>query len=280
MTPYHLASTRLEPPLSLLPSSWQAFPTLSSNNCSSSPDELCEPLPELDSCVCRVHVDDAPVFVSAADIAALAGPKVLAAALASRLPIGAPPPEHYGNGAYSLCATATCAGLGNLVTLYTRGTPEAPLMDQTAIVRVVVNGTRVAHLANRQSVVSLAQGTYTFRNPPSFMSVHELTARDAIYETDALIDHLVYHANTAPFISKALIQFLVTSNPSPRYVASVVAAFKTGQYEGEVFTGQHGDLGAAVTALLLVSAGRGIELIHPPLMSLCSTSPAPPFPPS
>ena len=39
------------------------------------------------------------------------------------------------------------------------------------------------------------------------------------------INHLASHNNTAPFISKALIQFLTTSNPSPAYVERVANAF-------------------------------------------------------
>lgn len=39
------------------------------------------------------------------------------------------------------------------------------------------------------------------------------------------LDNLYNHANTAPFISKQLIQHLVTSNPSPAYVARVATVF-------------------------------------------------------
>ena len=46
----------------------------------------------------------------------------------------------------------------------------------------------------------------------------EAYSRDAERETDALIDHLFYHPNTAPNLCVILIQRLVTSNPSPRYV--------------------------------------------------------------
>ncbi|MEM6630463.1 MAG: DUF1800 family protein [Bacteroidota bacterium] len=39
------------------------------------------------------------------------------------------------------------------------------------------------------------------------------------------LDHLARHANTAPFISKALMQFMTTSNPSPGYVSRVSKVF-------------------------------------------------------
>ena len=52
---------------------------------------------------------------------------------------------------------------------------------------------------------------------------------------------LAQHENTAPFISKQLIQRLVTSNPSPDYVGRVATVFRQTQ----------GNLGAVVQALLL-----------------------------
>jgi uncharacterized protein (DUF1800 family) len=48
-----------------------------------------------------------------------------------------------------------------------------------------------------------------------FMVVHDAAERDAHYETEALLDHLLYHKNCPPFISRALIQRFTTSNPSP-----------------------------------------------------------------
>lgn len=58
------------------------------------------------------------------------------------------------------------------------------------------------------------------------------------------LDALVNHANTGPFISRQLIQRLVTSNPSPGYVYRVAQAFAN---DG---TGARGNLGAVVRAIL------------------------------
>jgi uncharacterized protein (DUF1800 family) len=66
---------------------------------------------------------------------------------------------------------------------------------------------------------------------------------------DAL-DNIVGHPNVAPFISKQLIQKLVTSNPSPLYVARVVQVFEN---DG---TGRRGNLGAVVKAILLDPEAR------------------------
>jgi uncharacterized protein (DUF1800 family) len=59
------------------------------------------------------------------------------------------------------------------------------------------------------------------------------------------LDTLFNHPNTAPFISKQLIQRLVTSNPSPAYVKRVAARF--------VNNGQNvrGDMKAVIEAVLL-----------------------------
>jgi uncharacterized protein (DUF1800 family) len=66
---------------------------------------------------------------------------------------------------------------------------------------------------------------------------------------DAL-DNLFNHPNVAPFITRQLIQRLVTSNPSPAYVQRVAAVFAN---DG---TGRRGNLGAVVKAILLDTEAR------------------------
>jgi len=65
------------------------------------------------------------------------------------------------------------------------------------------------------------------------------------------LDILFAHPNLGPFIGKQLIQFLVTSNPSPAYVARVSAAF------ADNGSGVRGDLRAVVRAILLDPEARG-----------------------
>ena len=64
------------------------------------------------------------------------------------------------------------------------------------------------------------------------------------------LDALFTHANTAPFISKLLIQRLVTSNPSPGYVYRVARKFENNG------SGTRGDLGAVVRAILTDNEAR------------------------
>jgi uncharacterized protein (DUF1800 family) len=59
-----------------------------------------------------------------------------------------------------------------------------------------------------------------------------------------LINVLANHHNTAPFISRQLIERLVTSNPSPQYIQRVVNVFNDNGH------GLYGDIGAVVAAIL------------------------------
>jgi uncharacterized protein (DUF1800 family) len=65
------------------------------------------------------------------------------------------------------------------------------------------------------------------------------------------LDRLFSHNNTAPFISKQLIQRLVTSNPSPAYVARVAAVF------ADNGAGVRGSLAHVYAAILLDDEARG-----------------------
>jgi uncharacterized protein (DUF1800 family) len=83
---------------------------------------------------------------------------------------------------------------------------------------------------------------------------------DAAQALERVLDSLMNHPNTAPFIGRQLIQFLVSSNPSPGYVQRVATAFTNGRFTagGASFgAGQRGDLAATVAAVLLDAEARG-----------------------
>jgi uncharacterized protein (DUF1800 family) len=65
------------------------------------------------------------------------------------------------------------------------------------------------------------------------------------------LDALFKHPNVGPFMGRQLIQKLVTSHPSPAYVARISAVFDN---NGK---GVRGDLGAVVRAILLDQEARG-----------------------
>ncbi|MEM9081487.1 MAG: DUF1800 domain-containing protein [Verrucomicrobiota bacterium] len=64
------------------------------------------------------------------------------------------------------------------------------------------------------------------------------------------IRHLFEHGNCPPFVSKSLIQFLVTSNPTPAYVERIANVFIN---DG---TGTRGNLAAVVKAILMDPEAR------------------------
>lgn len=69
------------------------------------------------------------------------------------------------------------------------------------------------------------------------------------------VKSLVAQPSTAPFIVKKLIQQLVTSNPSPRYIRDVVAVF-----------GERGNLKAVVRAILTHAEASNGKKLKPPML--------------
>ncbi|MEP6633731.1 MAG: DUF1800 domain-containing protein, partial [Luteimonas sp.] len=69
------------------------------------------------------------------------------------------------------------------------------------------------------------------------------------------LDNIFNHPNVGPFIARQLIQRLVTSNPTPGYVARVAAAFDHSRRAGLPLD-QRGDLKAVVKAILLDPEAR------------------------
>jgi uncharacterized protein (DUF1800 family) len=75
-------------------------------------------------------------------------------------------------------------------------------------------------------------------------------ASDPSGDLKIALDTLFNHPNTPIFVSKQLIQHLVTSNPSPAYLQRVAAVFKdNGQ-------GVRGDMQAVITAILMDDEAR------------------------
>jgi uncharacterized protein (DUF1800 family) len=75
--------------------------------------------------------------------------------------------------------------------------------------------------------------------------------RTTTQDLDSVIDNVFNHPNVGPFIGRQLIQHLVTSNPSPSYIARVATVFNN---NGQ---GVRGDLKAVVKAILMDPEARG-----------------------
>lgn len=96
---------------------------------------------------------------------------------------------------------------------------------------------------------------------PATAKVCQTTTQDgtATQHLSQAINNIFLHDNLPPFICKQLIQHLVTSNPSPAYVARVVAKFKDSKGDG---TGSRGDMKTVIRAILEDDEARGPQ---PPL---------------
>ncbi|ASJ76493.1 DUF1800 domain-containing protein [Granulosicoccus antarcticus] len=86
----------------------------------------------------------------------------------------------------------------------------------------------------------------------------ELAAgQSAEADLNAALDNIFNHPNVGPFISKQLIQRLVTSNPSDGYVRDVTAVFNQNAI------GERGSLGSVIKAILMHTEARQGHLQEP-----------------
>ncbi len=75
----------------------------------------------------------------------------------------------------------------------------------------------------------------------------------AAQDLKVALDNIFTHPNVAPFVSKQLIQHLVTSNPSPAYVARVAQVFNDNG------SGVRGSLASVLMAILLDPEARAAD---------------------
>ena len=122
-----------------------------------------------------------------------------------------------------------------ITPLKDNGTPESYTIESRAYTQkpMALNASRHSNLA------ATFLGTTIPANTPGKAAL--TTALDTLFN----------HPNVGPFFGKQMIQRLVTSNPSPAYVARVAAAFNNNG------AGVRGDLKAVWTAILLDDEARG-----------------------
>lgn len=87
--------------------------------------------------------------------------------------------------------------------------------------------------------------------PAEFLGVRVAPNTAGAKALKIALDTLFEHPNVGPFFGRQMIQRLVTSQPSPAYVARVAAAF------ADNGAGVRGDLGAVFAAVLLDDEARG-----------------------
>jgi uncharacterized protein (DUF1800 family) len=93
-------------------------------------------------------------------------------------------------------------------------------------------------------------GAKILYNGVTLPAVTTVTATTATKDLNDALDNLFQHQNVGPFIGRNLIEHLVTSNPSPAYIARVTAVFNNNG------SGVRGDLKAVVKAILLDPEAR------------------------
>ena len=79
--------------------------------------------------------------------------------------------------------------------------------------------------------------------------------QSAEQELDSVLTIIFNNSNMPPFVCQQLIEKLVTSNPSPSYVARVSAAFTRGKFQN-YGSGKRGDMQAVAAAILLDDEAR------------------------
>jgi uncharacterized protein (DUF1800 family) len=176
---------------------------------------------------------------------------------------GTAPNENYGREVLQLCSI----GLYELnsdgtLKLDSNGAP-IPTYDQDVVIgfSAVFTGWSYPPLPGENS---------TFNNAVNYDGVmaefpdyHETASKQLLdglvvpagqtmdQDLKTALDDIFNHPNVGPFIGKQLIQHLVTSNPSPAYVARISAVF------ADNGSGVRGDLSAVVTAILTDPEARG-----------------------
>jgi uncharacterized protein (DUF1800 family)/uncharacterized protein (DUF1501 family) len=253
-----------------------SFPTVTDSGCGFG----CKAVGT--SCICNLTIVNSIGFKSLSTTSSTL-PSV--EVVEKTLHIGAYSPTLFYNvilaGTYSLCTTAECNThySNHKVHIYTHFESSQQLDEKTIFeLPSKIPGGNLRYFINKVSTVHVGDN-YEFRNPPNFLPnlgetytyrgegfPSKFHVAQATYEVEALLDHLVEHPNTAPFISHRLIQRLVTSNPSPRYVKAVATAFINGKTsDGTIYTGKYGDIGAAVAEILLDHEARSTTLDADPL---------------
>ena len=101
----------------------------------------------------------------------------------------------------------------------------------------------ISHASNIMPMIAVEE--YHDRTEKNILGQTIPAGGNAVTDINQALHILFMHSNTAPFISKQLIQHLVTSNPSKQYVKRVAGVFNNNG------SGVRGDLKAVIKAILL-----------------------------
>ncbi len=134
---------------------------------------------------------------------------------------------------------ADVSGLARVFTGWDRG-PGFSESQATEVLGPLVNDARYHELGTKQ-----------------FLGTTIPANTNAVTSLRIALDRLFDHPNVGPFIGRQLIQRLVTSNPSPAYIARVSAAF------ADNGSGVRGDMKAVIRAVLVDREARALDVDVP-----------------
>jgi uncharacterized protein (DUF1800 family) len=142
-----------------------------------------------------------------------------------------------------------------------------PTYDQTTVQAMARALTGWTYPTQPGSTLQRHNPTYWFGPMEAVDSNHDTVAKTllngttlpagqtAAQDLNGALDNLFNHPNVGPFVSKQLIQHLVTSNPSAAYVSRVAGVFASGNFSN-FGSGQRGDMKAVIAAILLDPEAR------------------------
>jgi hypothetical protein len=117
-------------------------------------------------------------------------------------------------------------------------------------------GSRYPTLAARAAPVPAANQDHLS------VDVRSAIRASATEDLERVIDNVFYHPNVGPFISRQLIQRLVTSNPTPGYISRVASVFNDSN--GSAAGGTRGDMREVVKAIFLDNEARDVAVAAKP----------------
>ena len=196
-------------------------------------------------CICDTTLEEKPAFT---------GIPFSVETVKDACYVGAPDPAGFDSEVYS---TLDCGG----VTVHAKQ-GDCSNLNTDAIFEVVDVFGAKRFLKNLVSTVSIG-GQYSFRNPVQFINFADPELRDMNYEMEAALDSYFYHPTHPPFLAHLMLQRFGHSNPSPNFIQEVAEAYRQGSYNG-IGSGDYGDLGAMIAAILLYSESTSVALTADP----------------
>ena len=142
--------------------------------------------------------------------------------------------------------TYTNADVTNIARVFTGWDFDASQGPST----VVAGNRTITNVNGVRAPMALSAANHTAM-ASSFLGASIAAGTDGTAALKIALDTLFNHPNVGPFFGKQMIQRLVTSNPSPAYVARVASAFNANT------AGVRGDLAAVFAAVLLDDEARG-----------------------